>query len=70
MKSAETFIDVQRRGPWGSTPSVPNLLVASVEHVSYMRLAYVEFCYFFFSTCPAQVSLIGYCVTAVLVFLM
>ena len=47
----------------GRTPSIPNRLVASFEHVSEMRLAYVNFA--IFSTRPAHVSLICCCVTAV-----
>ena len=31
----------------GRTPSIPNALVASFERASDVRLAYVEFCYFF-----------------------
>ena len=31
----------------GRTPKVPNALVACFERVSDVRLAYVEFCYFF-----------------------
>ena len=47
----------------GRTPKVPNALVACFESVSDVRLAYVEFA--IFSTRPARVSLIRYCVTAV-----
>ena len=45
----------------GRTPKVPNALVACFERVSDVRLAYVEFCYFFQHARRA----FHYCVTAV-----
>ena len=39
----KTFLSPNAR----ETPSVPNALVPSFERVSDVRMAYVEFCYFF-----------------------
>ena len=64
----ETRRDLKQRTATraGRTQSIPNALVASFGRVSDVRLVYVEFCYFFFSTRPVRVLLIRYCVTAVL----